>query len=56
VAWRKTVGNGTHPAHIVGIAFDPMAEATAIALNAFCTISNDEQDMIWNLWNHLVRH
>ena len=56
VAWRKTVGRGTRPTHIVGITFDPMADETAIALNAFCTISNDEQDMIWNLWNHLVRH
>jgi CRP-like cAMP-binding protein len=56
VAWRKTVGTSTQPIHIVGIVFDPMAEATAIALNAFCTISSDEQDMIWNLWNHLVRH
>lgn len=56
VAWRKTVGRSTPPTHIVGIVFDPMAEETAIALNAFCTISNDEQDMIWNLWNHLVRH
>ncbi len=56
VAWRKTVGRTTRPTHIVGITFDPMAEETAIALNAFCTISNDEQDMIWNLWNHLVRH
>ncbi|MBC2710731.1 MAG: cyclic nucleotide-binding domain-containing protein [Desulfosarcina sp.] len=56
VTWRKTVGGMTRPTHIVGIAFDPMAEETAIALNAFCTIINDEQDMIWNLWNHLVRH
>lgn len=56
VAWRKTVGKTTRPTHIVGITFDPMADETAIALNAFCTISNDEQDMIWNLWNHLVRH
>ena len=56
VAWRKTIGRMTRPTHIVGIAFDPMAEETAIALNAFCTISNDEQDMIWNLWDHLVRH
>ena len=56
VAWRKTVGRETRPTHIVGITFDPMADETAIALNAFCTISNDEQDMIWNLWNHLVRH
>ena len=56
VAWRKTVGRTTRPTHIVGVTFDPMAEETAIALNAFCTISNDEQDMIWNLWNHLVRH
>ena len=56
VAWRKTVGRMPRPTHIVGITFDPMAEETAIALNAFCTISNDEQDMIWNLWNHLVRH
>lgn len=56
VAWRKRVGSNTHPTHLVGIAFDSMAEETAIALNAFCTISNDEQDMIWNLWNHLVRH
>ena len=56
VAWRKTAGRTTRPTHIVGITFDPMAEETAIALNAFCTISNDEQDMIWNLWNHLVRH
>ena len=56
VAWRKTVGWGTRPTPIVGITFDPMADETAIALNAFCTISNDEQDMIWNLWNHLVRH
>lgn len=56
VAWRKTVGSRTHPTHIVGIAFDAMAEETEMALNAFCTISNDEQDMIWNLWNHLVRH
>ena len=56
VAWRKTVGRETRPTHIVGITFDPMADETAIALNAFCTISNDEQDIIWNLWNHLVRH
>jgi hypothetical protein len=56
VAWQKTVGGGTRATYIVGIIFDPMAEETAIALNAFCTISNDEQDMIWNLWNHLVRH
>jgi hypothetical protein len=56
VAWQKTVGTRTRPTHIVGITFDPMADETAIALNAFCTISNDEQDMIWNLWNHLVRH
>jgi CRP-like cAMP-binding protein len=56
VAWRKTVGNSSHPTHLVGIAFDAMAEETTMALNAFCTISNDEQDMIWNLWNHLVRH
>ena len=56
VAWRKTVGSSNHPTHIVGIAFDPMTEETAMALNAFCTISSDEQDMIWNLWNHLVRH
>jgi hypothetical protein len=56
VAWWKTVGRKTRPTHIVGITLDPMAEETAIALNAFCTISNDEQDMIWNLWNHLVRH
>jgi len=56
VTWQKTVGRMTRPTHIVGIRFDPMAEETAIALNAFCTISNDEQDMIWNLWNHLVRH
>ena len=56
VAWRKTVGRMTRPTHIVGIRFDSMADETAIALNAFCTISNDEQDMIWNLWNHLVRH
>jgi len=56
VAWRKTVGNRTHPTHILGIAFDAMPEETEMALNAFCTISNDEQDMIWNLWNHLVRH
>jgi hypothetical protein len=56
VAWLKTVGRMPRPTHIVGITFDPMAEETAIALNAFCTISNDEQDMIWNLWNHLVRH
>ncbi|MFO7713876.1 PilZ domain-containing protein [Desulfosarcina sp.] len=55
VAWRTTVGSSSHPIHIVGIAFNQMAEETAIALNAFCTISNDEQDMIWNLWNHLVR-
>ena len=56
VAWRKTVGNPAHPTHILGIVFDVMTEETAMALNAFCTISNDEQDMIWNLWNHLVRH
>jgi hypothetical protein len=56
VAWQKTVGGSTRATYIVGIIFDPMAEETAIALNAFCTISNDEQDMIWNLWNHLVRH
>jgi tetratricopeptide (TPR) repeat protein len=56
VVWRKTAGQMTHPTHILGIKFDPMTEETAIALNAFCTISNDEQDMIWNLWNHLVRH
>ena len=56
VTWQKTVGRMTRPTHIVGIRFDPMAEETSIALNAFCTISNDEQDMIWNLWNHLVRH
>jgi hypothetical protein len=56
VAWQKTVGTMTRPTHIVGITFDPMADETAIALNAFCTISNGEQDMIWNLWNHLVRH
>jgi CRP-like cAMP-binding protein len=56
VAWRKKVGSATHPTHIVGIVFDPMAEETEMALNAFCTISNGEQDMIWNLWNHLVRH
>ncbi len=56
VAWRKTVGSDSYPTHIVGITFDPMPEETAMALNAFCTISNDEQDMIWNLWNHLVRH
>ncbi|WP_231716574.1 cyclic nucleotide-binding domain-containing protein [Desulfosarcina alkanivorans] len=56
VAWQKTVGTVTRPTHIIGITFDPMADETAIALNAFCTISNDEQDMIWNLWNHLVRH
>lgn len=56
VAWRKTVGSSTHPTHLVGIEFDAMTEETAMALNAFCTISNDEQDMIWNLWNHLVRH
>lgn len=56
VAWRKKVGSSTHPTHIVGIVFDPMAEETEMALNAFCTISNGEQDMIWNLWNHLVRH
>jgi CRP-like cAMP-binding protein len=56
VAWRKTVGGRTRPTHMLGITFDPMAEETAIALNAFCTISNDEQDMIWNLWNHMVRH
>ena len=56
VAWRKTVGSRSHPTHIFGIAFDAMAEETEMALNAFCTISNDEQDMIWNLWNHLVRH
>ena len=56
MAWRKTVGRGTRPTQIVGITLDPMAEETAIALNAFCTISNDEQDMIWNLWNQLVRH
>jgi hypothetical protein len=56
VAWRKTVGRMPRATHIIGITFDPMDEETAIALNAFCTISNDEQDMIWNLWNHLVRH
>jgi hypothetical protein len=56
VAWRKKVGSRAHPTHIVGIVFDPMAEETEMALNAFCTISNGEQDMIWNLWNHLVRH
>ena len=56
VAWRKKVGSSNHPTHIVGIVFDPMAEETEMALNAFCTISNGEQDMIWNLWNHLVRH
>jgi CRP-like cAMP-binding protein len=56
VAWRKTVGNSNQPTHLVGIAFDAMAEETTMALNAFCTISNDEQDMIWNLWSHLVRH
>jgi hypothetical protein len=56
VAWQKTVGGSARPTYILGIIFDPMAEETAIALNAFCTISNDEQDMIWNLWNHLVRH
>ena len=56
VAWRKKVGSNTHPTHIVGIVFGPMAEETEMALNAFCTISNGEQDMIWNLWNHLVRH
>lgn len=56
VAWRKQVGRNNHPTHLVGIAFDSMAEETEMALNAFCTISNDEQDMIWNLWNHLVRH
>ncbi|BBO79253.1 hypothetical protein DSCW_66700 [Desulfosarcina widdelii] len=56
VAWRKKVGSSTHPTHIVGIIFDPMTEETEMALNAFCTISNGEQDMIWNLWNHLVRH
>jgi CRP-like cAMP-binding protein len=55
VAWRKTVGNATHPTHIAGIAFDSMPQETEIALNAFCTISDGEQDMIWNLWNHLVR-
>jgi c-di-GMP-binding flagellar brake protein YcgR len=56
VAWRKKVGSRTRPTHIVGIAFDPMAEETEMALNAFCTISNGEQDMIWNLWSHMVRH
>lgn len=56
VAWRKTVGNSNQPTHLVGIAFDAMAEETTMALNAFCTISNNEQDMIWNLWSHLVRH
>ena len=56
VAWRKTVGSRSHPTHILGIAFNAMPEETEMALNAFCTISNDEQDMIWNLWNHLVRH
>lgn len=56
VAWRKAVGRMSRPTQIVGIRFEPMAEETAIALNAFCTISNGEQDMIWNLWNHLVRH
>ena len=56
VAWRRTVGSHTHPTHILGIAFDGITEETEMALNAFCTISNDEQDMIWDLWNHLVRH
>ena len=56
VAWRKSVGSRSHPTHIVGIAFDGMEEETEMALNAFCTISNGEQDMIWNLWSHLVRH
>ncbi len=56
VAWRKIVGGMTRPTHIIGITLDPMAEETAMALSAFCTISNDEQDMIWNLWNHLLRH
>ena len=56
VAWLKTVGSPARPTHLVGIAFEAMAEETEMALNAFCTISNDEQDMIWNLWNHLVRH
>jgi len=56
VTWRKKVGSSTRPTHILGIVFDPMAEETEMALNAFCTISNGEQDMIWNLWNHLVRH
>jgi len=56
VAWRKTVGSHAHPTHILGISFDAMTEETEMALNAFCTISNGEQDMIWNLWNHLVRH
>ena len=51
VSWRKKVGSSSHPTHIVGIVFDPMAEETEMALNAFCTISNGEQDMIWNLWN-----
>jgi hypothetical protein len=56
VIWLKTVGDESHPTTLIGVAFDPMAEETAIALNAFCTISNDEQEMIWSLWNHLVRH
>ena len=56
VAWQKTTRRHSRAPDILGIAFDPMPEETAMALNAFCTICNDEQDMIWNLWNHLVRH
>ena len=56
VAWLKTVGSKSHPTQLIGLAFEPMPEETEMALNAFCTISDGEQDMIWNLWNHLVRH
>ena len=31
VAWRKKVGSNTHPTHIVGIVFGPMAEETEMA-------------------------
>lgn len=56
VVWRKTVGHDPHPTTLIGITFEPMPEETAIALSAFCTIVNNEQEMIWNLWSHLVRH